>query len=290
MLRETLDLRPRRSPILRVAALAAASLFLAQCGRADDSAPPPKSVSPQTSAPKPLVVAAPPPLNRQDLIAAAAAAAAAYADGLPPPNDALVGRTFSIRSGFGCVGPEDQPIREIADGRARWWWGPSHTTIRLGLKPADWKDSGLVPNATTEGQPALEAAEGFWIGRPWSANDSCPERVAGPQPPPSLTAPSPDTLGLVALFQADDSRATRRKGRGYSFAQRSEDDAPLAAPTRGYRVLFEGRVSAFPDGRAISCRSPSIHQRPICVMAVQLDRVAFEDGQTGAIITEWRDG
>ena len=58
----------------------------------------------------------------------------------------------------------------------------------------------------------------------------------------------------------------------------------------GYRVVLEGRFASFPDGRAIRCRAASIDQRPVCIAAVQLDRVAFEDGSSGTVLSEWRPG
>ena len=64
---------------------------------------------------------------------------------------------------------------------------------------------------------------------------------------------------------------------------------PPPAPTGGYRLILEGRMSAFADGRAIRCRASSPDQRPVCIGAVQLDRVAFEDAG-GAVLSEWRPG
>ena len=48
-------------------------------------------------------------------------------------------------------------------------------------------------------------------------------------------------------------------------------------------------MAAFADGRAVRCRAAGPDQRPICIGAVQLDRVAFEDAQ-GAVLSEWRGG
>ena len=54
--------------------------------------------------------------------------------------------------------------------------------------------------------------------------------------------------------------------------------------------MLEGRLGAFPDGRTIRCHAEGPDQRPVCVAAVQLDRVAFEDGASGATLSEWRKG
>jgi hypothetical protein len=94
-------------------------------------------------------------------------------------------------------------------------------------------------------------------------------------------------MGLAAVFEADGSRLGRRNGRAYSFGVRGENDQPAAVPPGGYRLVLEGRMAAFSDGRAIRCRAASPDQRPVCIGAVRLDRVAFEDAQ-GAVLSEWR--
>jgi hypothetical protein len=70
---------------------------------------------------------------------------------------------------------------------------------------------------------------------------------------------------------------------------RGEGDQPPAAPVQGYRLVLEGRMAAFADGRAIRCRSDMRDQRPVCIGAFQLDRVAFEDTD-GKMLSEWRGG
>ena len=70
---------------------------------------------------------------------------------------------------------------------------------------------------------------------------------------------------------------------------RGDADRPAAIPDRGYRLVLEGRMGAFADGRAVRCRAAGPDQRPICIGAAQLDRVAFEDAQ-GAVLSEWRGG
>lgn len=48
-------------------------------------------------------------------------------------------------------------------------------------------------------------------------------------------------------------------------------------------------MTTFADGRAIHCRTAAPDQRPVCIGAAQLDRVAFEDAD-GQMLSEWRDG
>jgi hypothetical protein len=62
-------------------------------------------------------------------------------------------------------------------------------------------------------------------------------------------------VGLAAVHEQDSSRLGRRNGRAYSFVVRGEGDQPAVAPAGGYRLVLEGRLTAFADGRAIHCRT-----------------------------------
>lgn len=269
---------------LRFAARAGAIVTLAlvsACNRSEDAAPPPKvAVAPVE---KPAVVAPPPSLGRIELLAAMDEAASNYSAGsAQPASDPLVGRTFTIRTPFGCLGP--RPAKEAQAGLARWTSGAQGKTIELGLAPADWTHSPLMAEAVAA--KVWESVEGYWIDRPWLRSEGCP---ATPQAGAELTAlPSPQTMGLAAVFTPDASRLAQRKGRPYSFTIRGSGEVLPVAPPEGYRLVLEGRIAAFPNGRAVSCRSEGPDQRPVCIVAAQLDRVAFEDGSAGAQISEWR--
>lgn len=260
-------------PLLTVAA----SVLLAQCDRPPpvEPAPPAETVAP----PAPVLAQA--ALTRSDLLAAVARSASAHAAGTPVVDpDALVGRRFAIRLPLGCTGPA-----EVGDeGLGRWTWGPDRKAIRLSLTPADWADGLPIGDGAASG---WEAVDGFWLSRPWLTTEACPA-VSGDPAPETPVPPSPQTVGLAAVFEAEGSRLGRRNGRAYTFTLRADGETPLAPPARGYRVLMEGRFVAYPDGRAIRCRASGPDQRPVCIAAVQLDKVAFEDGATGATLSEWR--
>lgn len=264
----------------RAGALIAVGL-LSACDRAQEPAPPPK-ISPP-AAEKPAILAPPPALSRAEILAAMADAASAYAGGIAPQGaDPLVGRSFAIRMPFGCLGPRAE--KEARPGLARWSAGAQGRTIELGLAPADWAKTPLMATAVTN--KVWESVEGYWIDRPWLKTEACP---AAPPSGPGLTAlPSPQTMGLAAVFAPEDSRLAQRKGRPYSFTIRGSGEVLPVAPAQGYRLVLEGRVTAFPDGRAVNCRSEGPDQRPVCILATQLDRVAFEDGAAGTQISEWR--
>lgn len=272
--------------------LAAGAGMLVQCDQDRTEAPVP--IAPETVPTVNIPVsplAPPPPLNRAELIGALAQAASVYAAGSNVAgSDPLVGRSFSLKLPFGCGGPaaSDQP----SDGLAQWQWGDEQASIRLSMVPGDWIASPLVAGAVVveDGESpdnAWEAVEGFWIERPWLATEACPSANLST----SITAPATaQATGLVAVFPQDGSRLNRRNGRAYQHTIRAEGDTPLTAPSGGFTLRLEGRVVGFPNGRAARCVAYSPDQRPTCVAAVQLDRVAFEEAATGATLAEWRVG
>ena len=267
-----------------VVVIAASGLIIASCQR--DEAPAPVELSSSESLAPTVVpedVAAPAPaLGRAELLAAVDVAASAYAAGRAPVGpDALVGGRFIIRQAFGCTGPSPAPAESApADGLGHWRWGAGHRTIAIELAPGDWSESPLIAGA------GWEAAEGFWIARPWLRTDDCPG-VPGDPLASGPVAASPQAIGLAAVFDQGASRIGRRNGRAYAFTVRGEGDQPPPAPKDGYRLVLEGRMTAFPDGRAIRCRASSPDQRPVCIVATQLRRVAFLDA-SGQTLSEWR--
>lgn len=280
-------LEPTVTPRPSVVALAASILLLgpvlAGCQR-EEAAPAPE---PEPVAdPTPVVAVAPAPvLDRAGLLQAMDVAASAYAAGREVGGDSLVGRRFVVRQAFGCTGPTPPAATAAAgNGLAAWSWGEERRNLKLSLAPGDWTGSPLIAG----GSDTWEAVEGFWLARPWLRTDECPGAQGDPLAS-GPAAPSPQTMGLAAVFEQDGSRIGRRNGRAYDFTVRGEGDQPPAPPAQGYRLVLEGRMAAFADGRAIRCRAASPDQRPVCIGAVQLDRVAFEDAQ-GATLSEWRGG
>jgi hypothetical protein len=273
---------------LPAAALTASFLALSACEQRAEPAPPP-AAAPQVPAPAP--VPAPPPapvapaaLDRVELLRAMDKAAAAYAAGEAGDTASLAGRRFALRQAFGCFGPAEAGDAVAEDGLARWSWKDKRQAIEVSLAPGEWTKSALVTGAG----PDWEAVEGLWLVRPWLSSDACPGPLHDPlaSGPP---APSPQTMGLAAVFEAGGSRLGRRNGRAYVATVRAKDGETLAAPKAGYRLVLEGRLVGFDDGRAVHCRADSPDQRPVCVAAARLDRVAFEDPE-GGVLREWRPG
>ncbi|MDZ4364470.1 hypothetical protein [Brevundimonas sp.] len=262
-----------------------AILALNACDRPAEKAQNVPLPAPQV-VPAPLPTLTAPTLRRLDFIQAKARAADRQSAGLTTPAgpDALVGRSFSIVLPFGCSGP--LPAEAPASGRpgrpeARW--AADGRAITLSLTAADWVAASPVGDMPE----AWEAIDGVWIERPWITRDTCPVRsepVAGP-----VSLPEPPSVGLAVVFGTEDSRLGRRNGRPYLHTVRAEGEAILIPPPTGWRVRLEGRVVGYPDGQAFHCRSGGIDTRPVCVAAVQLDRVAFEDAE-GVMLSEWRPG
>lgn len=290
---------PRREPVsvsdyhvVMAAALMLAAAVLAGCNR---KAPEPVATNVQTETPTtprepaaPIVPAPPPALTRGDLVSAAGQAASAYAEGeAPSTTDPLVGRSFAVRVPFGCNGPAPADASGgESDGLAGWTWGADRKAIQLRMAPSDWTGSAMLAEAGTSDK--WEAVEGFWIPRPWLASETCPAVRTDPLQTGAPPA-SPQTVGLAAVFETGASRIGRRNGRAYEYTVRQKGDTPLTPPEAGFRILLEGRVASFPSGRAIECRASGPNQRPVCIVAVQLDRVAYEDANDSTL-SEWRPG
>lgn len=269
---------PTVSPRPSVVAIAASLLVLGACQR-EEAAPAP---IPAPAAPTPVVTVAPSPtLDRASLLQAMDLAASAFAAGREIGGASLAGRRFVVRQAFGCGGPAPAQAN-ASEGLPALTWGEGRQSLKLSLAPGDWSQSALIAGDAE----TWEAAEGFWLARPWLRAEGCPAAQGDPL---AQGQASLQTMGLAAVFKEGGSRTGRRNGRAYEFTVRGEGDQPPVAPARGYRLVLEGRMAAFADGRAIRCRAASPDHRPVCIGAVQLDRVAFEDAD-GKMLSEWRDG
>lgn len=277
-------LRLRASPALAISIVAA--LSLSACERAAppaavEPAPPPEpAAAPPTPEPPPVV-------DRDHLITAISSAASAFAATGGTGGGDLAGRRFLVRQAFGCFGPSPAGA-DIPAGFAGWRWGPEGRAIEIQFKAADWTRE--LPST----ESPWEAIDGLWLARPWLRTEDCPRPG-----PPALAAtaaspdvavqPTPQSMGLAAVYPADGTRVGRRADRTYSFRVRGKDKAPPAEPARGYRLVLEGRIVDFDGGGAIRCHGPNPDQRPVCLVAAELDRIAFEDAD-GATLSEWRPG
>lgn len=280
-------------PSAAALAIFAVTPLLIQCDRRPEQ---PAAPAARPEPPTPAILPTQSSMTRASLLAELDRAAANYAAGAPTDaNASIAGKTFTLRLPFGCSTRSDGLA---LDGHPRAVLAKNGQTMRLTAAPADWTRSPLVlpPGA----DPPWDKVEGFWIKRPWMTSDACPARrgaiiqtvdgeVAASDPARSAYAPSPPTAGLAVILGSEASRLGRRDARGYEHVVRKAGDAPLAPPPEGYRLVLEGRIATFNDGRAIRCNADSPDRRPACVAAVQLDSVAFEAAD-GARLSEWRPG
>ncbi|MGE7198676.1 hypothetical protein [Brevundimonas naejangsanensis] len=283
-------------------ALAAVLPLLASCQKPSEPA------APEAPAPAPPTVVLDSTLNRAALLAALTEARTATADGRPR-DAALSGRTVSVRLPFGCEGAgsteQAQPgLPTLARG--------DDGSLMLRVLPEDLAASGLVITAGADDAATpspWEAVEGFWIARPWSGLETCrpseavqtalqpaqeaeaeskskAEDVVSPAPQPFVQTER--TSGLAAVFETGGSRLGRRQGQAYVHVIRGDRGVDPTPAPGGYALRLEGRLTAFADGKAVHCVQKDAESRPVCVAALRLDRLAFEDGATGALLSEWR--
>lgn len=268
----------RRGPAI------AALLLAAACGR--DGADQPTAESPaNVASPAPVdlgnfsLPVPRPPLDRAALIAAAGEAASRYASGgVESGREALrlSGQVFTLRLPFGCSGgsvaaPGLAGVRPAANGARQ-----------LELAPADWSGTPWLGAGET-----VEHVEGFWIDRPWLLTEQCP--ASAQDSDRSATAVSPQTLGLAQLYDEGSSRLGRRRARTFFHTVRPGAGRTSLPPDATYQLVLSGRIGAFPDGRAIRCHATGRSARPVCVVAVEIDRIAFETAE-GKRLSEWTTG
>jgi hypothetical protein len=228
----------------------------------------------------------PPVLGRAELLSAVAAAASDTAGGVARTGPSgLNGRQFSLKIAFGCLGEDTPPpgLDPVRDGVVRWSRPADRENLRLSLSPADWSDgdpSGSPP-------PGFDGVEGVWIPNPWILGEGCPapglpmmdERVARIDP----------RVGLAMLRAEGASRLGRAGAGDFSHLVRGQDGAPTPAPGAGYRLVIEGRLTAWAEGRVIRCRVIRADEPPVCVIGATVDKIAFEEA-TGSRLSEWRPG
>lgn len=258
-----------------VVAVAALAVMLASNRRVE---PPPVTSEPQPRAldinPPPLPLPDP-PLSRADLIAAASRAGSAHATGEPAPaqNAELVGRRFILKIPFGCEGA--RPDDGVRSG-AYWTHDTRQGAITLRAYPENWTTTPWVRELA--GSAGVDAVEGFWIPRPWITSESCPR---------ATQAQGEKTVGLAMFFEPNSSRVLRRGSRPYEFTGKAPADGAPVAP-EGFRLVLAGRITGFDGGEPVRCRDNPPQQRPVCLIAVAFDQVAFEDPATGETLAEWR--
>jgi hypothetical protein len=283
---------PVRRNVLAALALLAVVPGISGCEQKSDPtaeetvAPKPEKSSAASETPTidPLSV-----VGRSDLLAAAAAAADEVAAGnsLPKSNLQLTNRSFELRLPFACDGG-------MLGNWGEWRFDPKTRVLRVTFRPQNWGDDAVF-NRMAGGAP-YDAAEGFWIERPWTRAEQCPP-VPEPSPvsktdPGNRIAPTPVTSGsvdgslaLVQYFSPDAPRTLRRGNRPYTYTAKIAAEGQ--APPLGLRIKLVGRIAGFTDGQPIHCVLNTSSKPPICGIAVEFTQVILEDAATGESLTEW---
>lgn len=221
-------------------------------------------------------------LDRSDLIALAAKAADAAGAGRDPgPEVAKAGgRRFELRLPFGCDGPSE----EDSEAAMRWRYDEKEEVLRIRVEPTTWTARDWWSGAAPTG---IQAIEGFWIGRPWTASEACAASGgrAAPVGTEPVTLPG-QTLALGQIFYSEGRRGAQRDGRPYEAVIRvPEGDLEVSA---GFRVKLSGRLARMRDGGPVRCRQPAgPEQRPICLISVLMDEIAIENPAGDVTLATW---
>lgn len=235
-----------------------------------------------------LPVATVTPVGRADLLTAAGAAADDVAGGnpLPKANLELVDRSFELKLPFGCGGtaPADW---------GKWSIDPKTRVLRITVRPQVWGDDPTIK--TLAAGATYDAAEGFWISRPWTRSETCPPSVPPGAAPVSATgdqtpdavpdAPPIETFAIVQYFSPDAPRTLRRGSRPYSYTGKVPETGIFG--TKGFRLKLAGRIRAFGDGQPIHCVNINPSRPPVCAAKVEFMQVALEDVATGESLVDW---
>ena len=240
-----------------------------------------------------------PPMNRAALLQAVALARSAAAAGADDSQAqrALDGKQFEIRIRFGCAGA----AAKLDDATLGWTYNADKRVLRISATPTLNGDDPLVEQLNAR---AVEAVEGFWVPRPWLLQAACPappvapaqNDLAGEAPAPEKklskaqpAAPEPveaGKIGIAQFFTAADSRTMRRDHRPYA-ATKTLDAGTAQVGVKGFDLVLEGRLQPGPGGQVILCRSAAVDRPPDCIVSARIDRVRFEQPDSGESIAEW---
>lgn len=270
---------PRTSRLALAAGLAGAIViggagFL--LGRGTAPVPAPRAAPIATPAPTPSAAPAiASTLDRAGLLALANGAADATASGLPIPEAvrSAAGRRFDLAIPFGCDGPT--PV-DRASGSG-WSYAEDSETLRIRVPPARWSSSDWSPEA-----PSTDKLEGFWIARPWSSLQQCPENRGGG----GVTDSEPVLLPgqtLAIARPVGEAVGTPRALETVQRVPRGEFNV-----TRGLLLRVIGRIDAARGAAPVRCVQPGGgDQRPLCLIRADFTEYRIENPVDGKVLAVW---
>ena len=258
---------------------------------------------------RPIVPRPAPPIDRTLLLAAVAEAASATASGAAVPQSvrSLDGRQFELRIRFGCRGPAPK----LRDRWLGWSFDSEERRIRVRAMPTISKDDPMVARISGD---QFEAAEGFWVPRPWLLQPLCPaaaavQGVADPSQPPGQPdgqqqpapasedpgddeqgepVPTSGRIGIAQFFTPEDPRTRRRDMRPYEASHTLAEGKAISS--QGYNLVLSGRLRALPGRGVIECSAQDSDSPPDCIVSAEFLRVWIEQPGTGDVIAEWGGG
>lgn len=284
-----------REPNLRTSRLAIAGILVAAiaigaagfvAGRASSSRPPSPAevISEPTAVATSAALEPPRVLERADIIALADRAADASASQQPLPQDilSLAGRRFELVLPFGCDGP---PAAD-ADAPMSWRYDTKKQILRIHISPTVWQASDW---GMTDLSVVNQRAEGFWVRRPWSSSETCPESTGSARAPDAPPVTESGQTLAVAQFRRQAPDGQRRTSRSFDAVKRTPPEQLNAA--RGFRVKLVGRIDKLPDGLPVRCIQPTgSEQRPICVVSVSFEELRIENPTSADVLDIWSIG
>ncbi|HEU0311105.1 MAG TPA: hypothetical protein VFR36_07810 [Sphingomicrobium sp.] len=206
----------------------------------------------------------------------------------------LDGKQFEIRLRFGCDG--QGPVTE---GHG-WSVDPDGRTLRLRVVPNLSLDDEPVASVSAE---AIEAAEGFWLSRPWLLYAACPATPealesaateakpetskddAQAKPPTGTSRLAAQRIGIAQFFTSEDPRTLRRMNRPFEAVKPLKEGEVVGR--QGFNLVLSGRLRSRGDGRVILCVGSGRDRAPDCVVSARIDRVWIERPEDRAVMAEW---
>jgi hypothetical protein len=214
-------------------------------------------------------------LTRRDLVTFVRLAGAAKLADRERLQAAVAGRRFRVEVPLGC----GSGVSFGSSASGRWWYDDVDRAIRLQALPDIW--------ASADGHK-LTSVRVFWITRPRRGPPDCPARTDNPSATPTTTpARSAPRIGLATASATIPRGGLSDETSWYSSAVRATpSELPELAPN--LRLRIEGTVERDPPDGVTVCKGSSVRSAPDCAIASRIDRVAFVNARSGALLAQWR--
>ena len=245
-------------------------------------------------------------MDRTAMLTAVARAASATAAGIDDSADqrSLDGSPFEFGIRFGCRAP-GTGLQQAAFG---WTLDRESGTLRVWATPTISSAEEIVQRIAGG---EFEAAEGFWVPRPWLLEPACPAAAAVR---PASAEPKAETagaggeaadvpagvenereakasssslpkVGIAQFFRETDPRAGRQGLKPYETVKTLDPAQPIGS--QGFNLVISGRLRALPGQRVIACVPYRRDAPPDCIVSARIDRVRLELPDTKEILAEW---